>query len=246
MNPQATLMGLPAEIRQKIFSLVSQPTEHQRIDAEDRWLTEHLGDLIAIHYFDEKPPKVIKRLGETPGHELILVSRKCYQEAAPLLYEKEGFYLFNDYDWSMWWRIQPFLFPPSFEMHEMKHPVPNSFAFIRELAFQPPPDISTDFVRAVERNFPSLHVLRAFRHIYLHSPDGELSGELADVWREFHRFALLAAVVVTSNHASLKYAKWSDWRYFPHEDAGDSTRTITVKMMADDVLSENEVSGISG
>lgn len=244
MSPKVSLDSLPAEIRQKIFSLVIQPQQIQETDLENRWLTEHLGDIIAIHYSDQYPPRLIKPFSGAPGHQLLHVSRRCYQEAAPLLYERQGFYLFNDYDWSMWWRIQPFLHPPSFELHHMKHPLPNAFAFIRELGFQPRPEISVDFVKALEKNFPSLVVLRAFRHIYLHEPDGRLTGELPDVWREFHRFVLLAALVVTSNHSTLKHAEWSDWRFFPHGDVEDSIRVMTIKLTADDVLSSNKVCGM--
>ena len=126
----------------------------------------------------------------------------------------------------------------------MKHPVPSVFAFIRELAFQPRPEISADFARAIENSFPCLAVLRAFRHIYLHEPDGLLTGELPDVWREFHRFVLLAALVLTSNHSTLKYAKWSDWRFFPHENAEDSVRIMTIKLTPDEVVSSNEVRSV--
>jgi hypothetical protein len=234
-------MGLPPEIRQKIFSIVIQPDEIEEKDIENRWLTEHLGDLVAVHFSDQEPPRLIKAYEGAPGEHLLRVSRTCYQEALSLLYERQGFYLFNDSDWSMWWRLQPFLCPTSFELHHTKHPVPNEFAFIRELAFQPRPEISVDFVRAIERTFPSLKTLRAFRHIYLHEPDGRLTGQLPDVWREFHRFVLLASVVLTTHHSSLKFAKWSDWRFFPHDNADVSIRTMTVKLTPDDVLSSNEV-----
>jgi hypothetical protein len=244
MPPKASLAGLPAEIRRKTFSLVIQPEGTQKTDLENRWLTEHLAHLVAIHYSDSRPPKLNKPSEAAPGHQLLLVSRACYQEAAPLLYASQGFYLFNDYDWSMWWRVQPFLHPPSFELHHMKHPIPSGFAFVRELAFQPRPEISIDFVRAIHKNFPALHTLRAFRHIYLHDPDGRLTGAMPHVWTEFHRFVLLAALVVTRNHPTLKHAKWSDWRYFPHGNAEDSVRTMTVKLTPDDLLSSNEVCGI--
>ena len=239
MSATATLMGLPTEIRQKIFSLVTQ--ENGDIDGENKWLTEHLGDLVAIHYSESKPPRLLKAYKGASGHQLSRASRTCYQEAAPLLYSGQGFYLFNDYDWSMWWRIQPSLYPPSFELYHMKHPVPNAFAFIRDLAFQPTPETSIDFVKAVERNFQSLRTLRAFRHIYMHGPLDMLTGELPDVWREFHRFVLLAALIVTTHHSVLKFAKWSDWRYYSDKDAKESVRTMTVKLTPDELLSPNEV-----
>ena len=236
MPSKASLAGLPTEIRLKILGLVIQP---QAGDLEKKWLTESLSDLVAIHYSAHRPPRLIKAHKGEPGWQLLSVSRACYDEAAPLLYEKQGFYLFNDFDWSMWWRIQPFISLPSFNLYHAQHPVPYGFAFIRELAFQPTPDICDDFVRAVEQSFPSLHTLRAFRHIYLH--DSQMVGELHTVWREFHRIVLLASLVVTTNHQKLKYAKWSDQRFHPDPDAKDTIRTMTVKLTPDNVLSTNEV-----
>lgn len=241
MPPKASLEGLPTEIRQKIFKLIITPKE---TDAENRWLTENLQDLVTIHYSEYKAPRLIRPVKRVPGNQLLCVSQTFYREAAPLVYEKEAFYLFNDYDWCMWWRIQQFLHPPSFELYHMKHRIPSCFAFIRELAFQPRPEVSVEFVQAIETTFPSLHTLRAFRHIFLHEPDGRLTGELPDVWREFHRFVLLAAVVVTNSHPTLKYAKWSDWRYFSDNDAENSIRTITVKLMPNNVLSQDEVCSV--
>lgn len=245
MPLQASLTGLPTEIRLKIFGLVIQPNELEETDLENRWLTEHLGDLVAIHYSKQQPPRLIKPYEGELGWQLLRVSRTCYEEAAPLLYEKQGFYLFNDYDWSLWWRVQPFLHLPSFELYNTQHLIPQGFAFIRELAFQPTPEISVGFVRAIEGNFPSLHTLRAFRHVYVHDSLGRLTGELPAVWREFHRFVLLAAVMITSNHSTLKYAKWSDRSFCPHGDAQDSTRTMTVKLAPKDVLATSEVCDIT-
>jgi hypothetical protein len=241
MSSKASLTGLPTEIRQKIFRHVIHPEEISEAELENRWLTENLGDLVAIHYSEHMPPRLIKGSRGTYGHQLLRVSRTCYLEAAPMWYDREGFYLFNDYDWSMWWRIQPFINLPSFELHHSTHPRPYGFKFIRELAFQPTPEISDDFVRAIESSFPNLRTLRAFRHVFVHDTGARLTGELPDVWREFHRFVLSAAAIVTSNHSTLKYAKWSDRRCFPDKKAKDSIRTMTVKLTADDVLTENEV-----
>ncbi|ERF73320.1 hypothetical protein EPUS_03153 [Endocarpon pusillum Z07020] len=238
MYPRASLAGLPTEIRLKIFSLVIQPNELNEADREKKWLTEHLGELVAIHYSEHRPPRLIKSCKGEPGWQLLRVSRTCYDEAAPMLYEKQGFYLFNDYDWSMWWRTQPFVDLPSFELFHTQHLIPYGFAFIRELAFQPTPEISKYFVKAIERNFPSLHTLRAFRHIYMHN--SRLVRELREVWVEFHRFVLLAALVITSNHSKLKYAKWSDQRIHPDADAKDTIRTMTVKLNPDNMLLSGE------
>jgi hypothetical protein len=242
MPSKASLAGLPTELRRKIFSLVAQPNELEQTDPENRWLTEHLGDLVSIHYSEQRPPWLIrKHKGQNLGGQLLSVSRKCYEEAAPLLYGGQGFYLFNDYDWAMWWRVQPHLQLPSLELYYTQHSVPHGFAFIRELAFQPTPEISVEFVRVIETNFPSLHTLRAFRHIYVHDPHERLTGELPEVWREFHRFVLLAALMVTRNHSMIRYAKWSDRCFYPHANAEDSIRTMTVKLTPDNVLSTNEV-----
>lgn len=233
-------MGLPVEIRQNIIRLVVQP-EVEESNPEYRWLTEHLYELVMITYSDHKPPRLSPRYGKVFGHQLLRVSRTCYREAGPLVYEREGFYLFNDYDWGFWWRIQPLPYPPSFEMHHAKHPIPHAFAFIRELGFQPTAEMSANLVRAIEADFPSLITLRAFRHIYLREEsDGELMGQLPDVWIEFHRYVLLAAVLVTKNHSKLKYAKWCDWRFLDKQSE-DSIRTMTVKLTPDDTLSPNEV-----
>jgi hypothetical protein len=247
MSSKPTLLGLPVELREEIFRLVIQleEAEAQKPDPENKWLTEHLGDLVAIRYSDHRPPILSKAHGGAFGHQLLRLSKACYLEAAPMVYERESFYLFNDYDWSMWWRVQAFLFPPSFELHHMDHPTPYGFASIRELGFQPSPEFSVDFVRAVETNFPSLHTLRAFRHVFVHDPMGHLTGELPAVWTEFHRFVLSAAVVIASNHPKLKFAKWSDWRFFPNENADTSIRTMTAKLTTDTVLSPDEVCNIS-
>jgi len=240
--PKSSLAGLPPEIRRRIFSLVVQPNELEQSVTENKWLTEHLGDLVSVLYSEENPARLIRNhKGENLCGQLLRVSRTCYAEAAPLLYEGQGFYLFNDYDWAMWWRIQPFLHLPSIELFHNQHLTPHGFAFIRELAFQPTPEISVEFVRAIEKNFPSLHTLRVFRHIYLHDPHGRLTGQLPEVWREFHRFVLLAALLVTRNHSMLKYANWSDRCFYPHANAEDSIRTITIKLTPDKVLSANEV-----
>jgi hypothetical protein len=242
MPSKASLAGIPPEIRRRIFSLVVQPNELQQSDREDKWLTEHLGDLISVLYSEENPARLIrKHKGENLCGQLLRVSRTFYAEAAPLLHGGQGFYLFNDYDWAMWWRVQPSLCLPSLELFHAHHLTPHGFAFIRELAFQPTPEISVEFVRAIEKNFPLLHTLRAFRHVYVHDPRGRLTGELPEVWREFHRFVLLAAVMVTRNHSMLKYAKWSDRSFHPHANAADSIRTMTVKLTPDNVLSTNEV-----
>lgn len=239
LHLRPTLTGLPAEIRQKIFRFVMQPEDSHDTDLENRWLREHLLHLVVVDYPARKPPRLIKAYGSTPGYQLLYVSRTCYQDAAPLLYERGGFYLFNDFDWSMWFHPQPFFSPPSFESYHMAHPVPNVFAFIRELGFQPL-EISASFVSAIERNFPSLAVLRAFRHVYLHEPDGRLTPELSAAWREFLRFVLLAARVVTTCHSTLKHAKWCDWRFFPYYNGEDSIRTMMVKLTPDNLLSSNE------
>jgi hypothetical protein len=242
MPRKASLPGLPPEIRRRIFSLVVQPQELEQSDTEEKWLSEHLGDLISVLYSEQKPARLVRNhKGESLCGQLLRVSRTCYAEAAPLLYGGQGFYLFNDYDWAMWWRVQPSLCLPTIELFHTQHLTPHGFAFIRELAFQPTPEISVEFVRAIEKNFPSLHTLRAFRHIYVHDPHGRLTGELPEVWREFHRFVLLASLMVTRNHSRLKYAKWSDRCLYPHANAEDSIRTITVKLAPDNVLSMNEV-----
>jgi hypothetical protein len=240
MPQKACLSGLPAEIRQKIFSFAIQPNDPQKTDPENRWLTENLPDLVAIDYSGEDPPKLIGPLERMCGHALMLVSRTFHQEAGPLLYQRHGFFLFNNSDWRMWWQIQPLLSLPSVELQQAKHPTPTGFAWIQELAFQPPPELSVEFVQAIQSKFPSLRTLRAFRRIYLREPDGGLTGKLPDVWLEFHRVVSRAALMVTQNHPTLKHAKWSDWRFFLYNNE-DSIRTMTVKLTADNVLSANEV-----
>ena len=239
---RASLLGLPAEIRQKIFDYVIAAEDgRSEVDLENRWLTEDLGNLVFVHFFEDKPPQLIKKFKKSPGQRLLLISRQCHQEVTPRLYRNEGFYLFNDYDWALWWGTIASRTSLSFELHNTKHPLPDMFGYIKELAFQPTEDVSEEFVHSIERTFPALHTLRAFRHIYLHDRIGALKGVLPLVWIEFHRFLLLAAIVVTKNHSRLKHAKWSDWRFFPDEEEANSIRTMTMKFSLEPVLLDDEV-----
>ena len=178
--------------------------------------------LVAIDYSGTEPPRFSKEHGGGLGWQLLRVSRTFYQEAAPLIYEKEGFYLANDYDHTPGHLS-------SFEQYHTCHPIPFGFHFIRKLAFQPTSEISVEFVRAIEKYFPSLHTLKAFRLYTL-----PLMLENC-MWIECHRIVLQAAIAVTSNHSTLKYARLCA-SFDP-----DEVINITVELTTDNVLPLNEV-----
>ena len=66
-------------------------------------------------------------------------------------------------------------------------------------------EISVEFVRAIEEHFPSLHTLKACR-----LTDTTAFVFDSRLWIEYIRLVLLAAIAVTSNHSTLKYARWCE------------------------------------
>lgn len=225
-------MGLPAEIRRQIFSLVTNPNGIQKEVVES---SGDLEDLVRILHWNSRPASLTGayKQGRAPGHQLLYVSRTCYREAVPLLYDRQCFYLRNSRDRYCSFHTFQQQGPSLFELRHMKHPAPHSFTFIRELAFQPTSETSVVFVEGIERDFPSLRVLRPFRRLSVDPPRARSTCRQRAVWMECYRLVLSAALLI-KNHSMLKSAKCSDWQR-------GSLRTVTVTMASDKILSKYNV-----